>query len=257
MAPAFQLLGEDEGKPVWVENSEARGETVIVCEHGGNLIPKRLGTLGLEREVLQRHIAWDPGALALARRIAASLDAELYHQRFSRLVYDCNRPPEAESATPSKSEIYSIPGNIGIRPDQRNARIEEIYRPFRDGLSSLIQRRVAAGKATTLVTVHSFTPVYLGKTRDVEVGILHDRDSRLADAMIAEADRMQTDYVVRRNEPYGPADGVTHTLVEHGLANGLPNVMIEVRNDLLEDEDGQTAMAAFLTNLIKESRAVL
>jgi predicted N-formylglutamate amidohydrolase len=108
-----------------------------------------------------------------------------------------------------------------------------------------------------LVTVHSFTPVYFGKTRDVEVGILHDRDSRLADAMIARADRMQTNYVVRRNEPYGPADGVTHTLVEHGLANGLPNVMIEVRNDLLGDEDGQTAMAAFLTNLIKEGRAVL
>lgn len=257
MAQAFQLLGEDEGKPVWVENSEARGEIVIVCEHGANLIPKRLGTLGLEREVLQRHIAWDPGALALARRLAASLDAELYHQRFSRLVYDCNRPPEAESATPSKSEIYSISGNIGIRPDERNARIEEIYRPFRDGLSSLIQRRAAAGRATMLVTVHSFTPVYFGKTRDVEVGILHDRDSRLADAMIARADRMQTNYVVRRNEPYGPADGVTHTLVEHGLANGLPNVMIEVRNDLLGDEDGQTAMAAFLTNLIKEGRAVL
>lgn len=257
MTPAFQLLGEDEGKPVWVENSEARGEIVLVCEHGANLIPKRLGTLGLEREVLQRHIAWDPGALALARRLAASLDAELYHQRFSRLVYDCNRPPEAESATPSKSEIYSIPGNIGIRPAERHARIEEIYRPFRDGLSSLIQRRSAAGRATMLVTIHSFTPVYFGKTRDVEVGILHDRDSRLADAMIAQADRMQTKYVVRRNEPYGPADGVTHTLVEHGLANGLPNVMIEVRNDLLDDEDGQAAMAAFLTNLIKQSRAVL
>jgi len=257
VTPAFQLLGEDEGKPVWVENSEARGEIVLVCEHGANLIPKRLGTLGLEREVLQRHIAWDPGALALARRLAASLDAELYHQRFSRLVYDCNRPPEAESATPSKSEIYSIPGNIGIRPAERHARIEEIYRPFRDGLSSLIQRRSAAGRATMLVTIHSFTPVYFGKTRDVEVGILHDRDSRLADAMIAQADRMQTKYVVRRNEPYGPADGVTHTLVEHGLANGLPNVMIEVRNDLLDDEDGQAAMAAFLTNLIKQSRAVL
>ena len=257
MLSSFQLLDEDEGRPAWVENSEASGKVVLICEHGANLIPRRLGTLGLERDVLQRHIAWDPGALALARRLAASLDAELYHQRFSRLVYDCNRPPEAESATPSVSEIYSIPGNISIQPHERNARINEIYRPFRDGLSSLIQRRTAAGRATMLVTVHSFTPVYFGKTRNVEIGILHDSDSRMADAMIAQADMLETNYVIRRNEPYGPADGVTHTLVEHGLANGLPNVMIEVRNDLLDSDESQKAVAAFLTIVIKKSCSVL
>lgn len=257
MTLAFQLLEEDEGKPALVENSGASGEIVLVCEHSANLIPKRLGTLGLDRDVLERHIAWDPGALALARRLAASLDAELFYQRFSRLVYDCNRPPEAESATPSISEVYRIPGNIGISSEERKARVEEIYRPFRNGLSSLIQRRTVVGRPTVLVTIHSFTPVYFGQTRDVEIGILHDRDSRMADAMIAQADRMQTKYVVRRNEPYGPADGVTHTLVEHGLSNGLANVMIEVRNDLLDNEPRQVAIAAFLTTLIKESLSVL
>lgn len=253
----LQLLDEDDGKPVWVENSDARGKIVLVCEHAANLIPKRLGTLGLEREALQRHIAWDPGALGLARRLAASLDAPLCHQRFSRLVYDCNRPPEAESAMPKQSEIYTIPGNVDLAPDERNARIEEIYRPFREGLSSLLERRAAGGCATVLVTIHSFTPVYFGRSRDVEIGILHDRDSRMADAMIAQAGRLQTNYVIRLNEPYGPSDGVTHTLVEHGLANGLPNVMIEVRNDLLADDDGVATIAAFLTKVIKGSCAVL
>ena len=100
-----------------------------------------------------------------------------------------------------------------------------------------------------MVTIHSFTPVYNGKPRAVEVGILHDSDTRLADAMLAAAAHNPA-FKVERNAPYKPEDGVTHTLAEHALPNGLLNVMVEIRNDLLEDVEGIEAIAIWLESLL-------
>jgi predicted N-formylglutamate amidohydrolase len=133
--------------------------------------------------------------------------------------------------------------------------VEAFYRPFQKGLSGLIDGRRRAGRQTVLVTIHSFTPIYFGQRRLVEVGILHDADTRLADAMLAQADSPKGRFVTRRNEPYGPKDGVTHTLVEHGVQNALPNVMIEVRNNLLRTTYEIDAMAAYLGELISAALA--
>lgn len=246
------ILTGEEGDPVALENSIARGPVILVCEHASRLLPKALGTLGLTEEALESHIAWDPGALAVARLMAESLDATLVFQRFSRLVYDCNRPPESPAAMPEKSEVFAVPGNAGLDQAARDARTEALYLPFRDRLSGLVKRRIAEGRAPVIVTMHSFTPVYFGKPRAVEIGILHDADTRLADAMLAAAGSAGP-YDIRRNEPYGPEDGVTHTLKEHGLANGLANVMIEVRNDLIKDEAGQGVVAGYLAGLLEKS----
>ena len=246
------ILTGEEGDPVALENVSARGRVILVCEHASRLMPKSLGTLGLSDEALASHIAWDPGALAVARRMAKSLDATLIFQRFSRLVYDCNRPPESPAAMPEKSEVFDVPGNAGLDQAARDARTEALYLPFREKLSALVKSRAAEGRAPVIVTMHSFTPVYFGKQRAVEIGILHDADTRIADAMLATADAAGL-YNVCRNEPYGPEDGVTHTLREHGLSNGLPNVMIEVRNDLIRDEVGQGVVADYLAGLLTES----
>jgi predicted N-formylglutamate amidohydrolase len=246
------ILTGEEGDPVALENSDARGRVILVCEHASRRLPKTLGTLGLTQEALESHIAWDPGALAVSRNMAKSLDATLVFQRFSRLVYDCNRPPESPAAMPEKSEVFDISGNIGLDQAARDARTEALYFPFREKLSRLVESRIAAGRAPVIVTMHSFTPVYFGKPRAVEIGILHDSDARLADAMLAAAGT-QSLYNIRRNEPYGPEDGVTHTLKEHGLSNGLLNVMIEVRNDLIRDEVDQGVVADYLAGLLIES----
>lgn len=246
------MLSASEGDPVAVENAEGRSRFVLVCEHASRLLPERLGTLGLSAEALESHIAWDPGALAVARVMSRSLDATLIHQRFSRLAYDCNRPPEAPGAMPEQSEIYPVPGNQALSDAARLERAESLYFPFRDRIAGLVRDRIAAGRAPVLVTVHSFTPVYFGKPRQVEIGILHDEDARLADLMLEAAGRSGL-FATRRNEPYGPQDGVTHTLKVHGLANGLLNVMIEVRNDLIQDETSQGVMADYLTGLLLES----
>ncbi len=246
------ILSEQEGDPVAVENAAGRSRILLVCEHASRVLPERLGTLGLSAEALESHIAWDPGALAVSRMMAKSLDATLIYQRFSRLAYDCNRPPESPGAMPETSEIYPVPGNADLSEAARLERAEGLYFPFRDRIASLIRQRIAEGRAPILVTVHSFTPVYFGRERPVEIGILHDADSRLADLMLESAGRSAL-YATRRNEPYGPEDGVTHTLQVHGLANGLLNVMIEVRNDLIRDDTSQGVMADYLTGLLLES----
>ncbi len=208
----------------------------------------------MSEEALASHIAWDPGALAVARQMAGNLDAVLIYQRFSRLVYDCNRPPDSPSAMRDVSEIFRIPGNENLPQEERSRRTTALYMPFHGRIRAEIDDRREQGRHTVLVTVHSFTPVYFGKSRSVEIGILHDTDKRLADRML-EAAADTNIFNVQRNEPYGPADGVTHTLEVHALPAGLLNVMIEIRNDLIQDEIGQGVVADFLTGLLRESLA--
>jgi len=245
------ILTASDGEAVALENATAASGVVLVCEHASSLLPPSAGDLGLSPEALSSHIAWDPGALAIARRLSTTLDGLLVYQRFSRLIYDCNRPPESPAAMPEKSEIYEIPGNRDLGPAERYARTAALYIPFHDRVAAEITRLQGAGLQPVIVTVHTFTPVYFGKPRAVEIGILHDADSRLADAML-EASKGGT-YRVERNSPYGPEDGVTHTLRLHAIPQGLANVMIEVRNDLVRDSAGVEAVASYLADLISKA----
>lgn len=241
-----------DGDAVAVENIDGTGQVMLVCEHASRALPLHAGDLGLSEEALCSHIAWDPGALGLSRLLSLRLDAVLVFQRFSRLIYDCNRPPESPAAMPESSEIYEIPGNRNLSVAERYARTAALYVPFHDRIAAILADRQAKSRPSVVVTVHSFTPVYMGEKRAVEIGILHDDDSRLADGILAEAAK-GSDFRVERNAPYGPADGVTHSLRLHALPNGLMNVMIEVRNDLIADDVGQGVMAEYLAGLIKAS----
>jgi len=228
-----------------IECPDGASAVLLVCEHAGRFIPEGLNNLGLDETAAQSHIAWDPGALSVAERLSAVLDATLISQKISRLAYDCNRPPESDQAVRAQSEVFHIPGNAGLSQAQRDERTDYIYRPFQKALAEAVQTRTL----TAIVTVHSFTPVYNGAPRAVEVGILHDSDRRLADAML-EAAVKNPAYNVQRNAPYGPEDGVTHTLQEHAVAHGLLNVMIEIRNDLIADDSGVAAIATWLESLL-------
>ena len=210
-------------------NAAGMGKVVLLCEHASNHIPAAYDGLGLAPDHRDSHAAWDPGALALTTRLSAALDAPAVVSRVSRLVYDCNRPPEAPSAMPQKSELIEVPGNHDLTAEQRAHRTRTIYDPFCTAVDTVLDGR---GADTVIVTLHSFTPVYFGQQRQVELGLLHDTDSRLVDAMLTRVDDIAPRNV-QRNAPYGPQDGVTHSLKKHALSRGLPNVMVEVRNDLL------------------------
>nr|WP_240989536.1 N-formylglutamate amidohydrolase [Salipiger mangrovisoli] len=233
-----------------------RGPALVLCEHASNAIPARYHGLGLHETDRQSHAVWDPGALALAERLSAALDAPLVAGTVSRLVYDLNRPPEAASAMPVKTESVDVPGNIALSEAERAQRTRDIYAPFCTAVTETIAARKTLGTPFALITVHSFTPSWFGAPRAVEIGILHDDDTRLADRMLDEARRLPGRRIAR-NDPYGPADGVTHSLKLHGITNNLPNVMIEVRNDLLADETGIEMIAGELLTLLRPALAGL
>ena len=244
------MLDPSEGQPVAIERQDGRSPVILVCEHASKAIPQALGTLDAKPATLDSHAAWDVGAHAVARQLSALLDAPLVFQRFSRLVYDCNRPPEAPDAIPEMSEVHAVPGNRNLSEAARRQRIDEIYEPFRAALSALIAARAASARPPVIVTIHSFTRIYFGVTRHRALGILHDRDRRLADAMLEQAETQGMDNALR-NYPYGPEDGVTHTLKEHAIPRGLVNVMIEICNDLISDAAGQQRCAERLARLLE------
>ncbi len=251
-----QLLTPEEMPSVIVESPAAMGPVVVVCEHAARALPEALGDLGLSPQARDSHIAWDPGALAVARRISRAFDAPLIAARYSRLAYDCNRPPDSAGAIAPRSEVFDVPGNVALDEDARRVRVDEFYLPFRKAVAEMLDARCSLGRGPALVTVHSFTPVYFGKPRAVEIGLLHDADGRLVDAMLQAAPKFSP-HRVERNAPYGQEDGVTHTLAVDAIPRGIANVMIEIRNDLIADEAGQALLAAELTAMLRAGLATL
>ncbi len=236
------------GNAVSVLPAPLASPMLLVCEHASNFIPQRLDFLGLSEEERASHIAWDPGALGVATRLAEHLEAPLVAGKISRLVYDCNRPETAPDAIPARSEVYDIPGNQSLTAEERATRIEQVYVPFRNRLSEEISQR---SNLKLVVTIHSFTPVFRGHQRDVAIGILHGKDDRFAREMMTHAPKV--DHIVQLNAPYGPEDGVMHTLDQHGVENGLLNVMIEIRNDLIANGHSESVMAGLLAPWIEKT----
>jgi predicted N-formylglutamate amidohydrolase len=232
-----------------IENEAALGRVVLVCEHASAALAAPWGDLGLRPDQREAHIAWDPGALAVARGLSRRLDAVLIHAPVSRLIYDLNRAPHMPGAMPARSEVHDIPGNAAIDADERLARTEAVYLPWANGLHNLIARRIASGRAPVVITVHSFTPVFHGRPRAVEFGVIHDADPALAVAIRDAAARL-TRLNAQLNAPYSAADDVTHTLRLHATPYGLPNAMLEIRNDLIADAAAAEAMAETLAPVL-------
>lgn len=238
----------DEGV-VEIDHAASAGPFLIVCEHASNRFPDRWGTLGLGPEARTAHIAWDPGALGLARGLALRLDAPVVVAGVSRLIYDCNRPPDHAGAMAARSETYDIPGNVGLDAGSRVARTETVYLPFHSALRAQLARMLARGVRPVLVTVHSFSPSWFGSPRAVELGVIHDTDPAFAGAVAALA-RQMTGLRVELNQPYSAADGVTHTLKLHATPYGLAHVMLEIRNDLIAAPSEEERMADTLAPVL-------
>ncbi|BCH30832.1 N-formylglutamate amidohydrolase [Mesorhizobium sp. L-8-10] len=245
-------LAEEVSESVTVTNRGGRSPFVLLCDHASNALPAEFGTLGLAAPDLDRHIAWDPGAAPVASRMAEALDAELISSRVSRLVIDCNRPLDAPDLIPAVSETTTIPDNQALSASARARRIALAYDPYHAAIDDVVSRRLAAGRETMLVSVHSFTPVYRGVSRPWHIGIIHDADRRLA-APLIEALSALRGVTVGVNEPYSPADRVYFTLERHARSRGLPCAMIEIRNDEISAPAGQRKWADLLSGLLAQS----
>jgi predicted N-formylglutamate amidohydrolase len=215
-----------------------------------------LGDLGVPESERVRHIGWDIGIADVAEQVAGALDAQLVAQRYSRLVIDCNRPPDAVSSIPLISEATTVPGNDGLTQDAKARRRELIFDPYHRRIDEVIEARLAAGRPTVLVSLHSFTPVYAGIQRPWHIGTLYQRDATLP-PLLLQGLRAEPDLVVGDNEPYAVSDATDYTIPVHGEKRGLMNTGIEIRQDLITDQSGQTEWAERLARIFKEIEATL
>ena len=248
------LFEEHEMHPVSVERVHGQSPFFLTCDHASNRIPESLGTLGLEAADLQRHIAWDIGAAEVSRHLSEQLDATLVLQNYSRLVVDCNRPQESEQLIPLQSERTVIPGNQTLSEMAREQRRTEIFIPYHDAITELLDRREQQG-STVFVAIHSFTPVYLDDERPWHIGVLYNDDARIASPMLEQL-RAEDGLCIGENEPYR-LDHNDYGIPVHGEGRGIPHVLIEIRQDLVNSKRGAEQWASRLAKQLSNAVATL
>jgi predicted N-formylglutamate amidohydrolase len=228
---------------VEIVNATGAGSAVLVCDHASNRIPRRLGTLGLDAGALHEHIAWDRGAADVAGRLSELLDAPLVSSGYSRLVIDCNRPLESPESIPVGTGGVRVPGNRALADRERALRVDALFRPYHRAITEVLDRR--AGTPSLLLSIHSFAPVFAGRSRPWSIGLASGRDRRLA-VLLLETLGNDPSLVVGDNEPYDVDDAIDYTIPSHGERRGLPHVLIEIRQDELETPAAAHAWAARL-----------
>jgi predicted N-formylglutamate amidohydrolase len=246
------MLASNEPAPVSTYNSREKSSFLLVVDHAGNLIPRALGHLGLTETDCKRHIAWDIGIAGLARLLADQLKANLIEQNYSRLVIDCNRPLDAAASIANISEDTPIPGNAQVSYRERKARTREIFEPYHAQIAAELDRRQGLSLPTALISLHSFTPVFKGVSRPWHAGVLYNRDPRLAHPLLALLNA-DDNLLVGDNAPYVVSDATDYTIPVHGERRGLPHALIEIRQDLIEDENGQREWAVRLARLLPKA----
>ena len=235
------LLAPDEPRPFELFNGAGQAPLLLLCDHATRFIPRALKSLGLDEAALTRHIAWDIGIAEVTRQLARRLDAPALLSHFSRLVVDPNRQLDNPTLMPEISDGTVVPGNRDLDAAAREARIETFFQPYHDAIDAQLDAMQAAGRVPALVSMHSFTPIMHGLQRPWEIGILWNRDPRLPRPLM---DRLRAEgFSVGDNEPYSGADGHGYTQHTHGDSRGLANVLIEVRQDLVDTQQGAALWA--------------
>ena len=256
VATAAPLLAADEPPAVATIRRDGSSPFLLTCDHASLRIPRSLETLGLTPEQACSHIAWDIGALQVASLLAEALDATLLVQNYSRLVIDCNRPPEAADSIASSSDSIRIAGNENLDAAARSARLAEIFIPYHQELTALLEHRRLENRRTLLVAMHSFTPTYAGVARPWHIGLMYRHDARLGTALLPLL-RAEAGLCVGDNQPYAIDEGIDYTLPLHGEAGGIPHIGIEIRQDLIADGAGQETWAARLAGLFPRTLATI
>jgi predicted N-formylglutamate amidohydrolase len=239
-------------QPFNIDGADRLSRILVLCDHATNRVPDEVGgTLGLQDADMARHIAYDVGGLGTARALAELLDAPCVSSDFSRLVIDPNRGEDDPTLVMRLYDGSIIPANRHVDEVEVARRVALFHRPYHRAVAGL----VAARERPVLISIHSFTPQLQGRPkRPWDAGILYAEDRRLADTCLARL--QETDLYVGDNEPYSghlPGD----TMDQHALRHGHAHVLIEIRNDLIEDLSGQmkwaSTLAPIITNAINDA----
>lgn len=245
------LLGPDDPPPWVTLNTSGKANVVLLCDHASNAIPQSLAGLGLEPDDLVTHIAWDSGAAQVTRMLSQRLDAPAVLSGYSRLVIDCNRKPGHETSIPASSDGVVIPGNQTVSPTEAARRIEAIFHPYHHAVEAAIDHVQARGTPPAIVAIHSFTPEMGNINRPWHISVLWDKDPRIPAPLLA-ALRARGDLNVGDNQPYSGQEHYGYSAEVHATAAGLPNALIEIREDQIRNQDGIARYADILGDALEE-----
>lgn len=238
------LLESDEPAPFRVLNDSGKTPCILVCDHAAKRVPRKLNNLGMEEEDLSRHYAVDIGVEKVTEVMADLLDAPAILANYSRLVIDLNRSIDHPTAFVTTGEGKPVPGNIAMDDEDKRLRIEELYNPFHEQLNSMIEAYQAKGINPAIIAIHSFTQNFYKQKRPWEIGILWVQDGRLPKHTIQHFKALG--YCVGDNKPYDARYLRGTTVDRHADTRGLPNVLIEVRNDLISNDEDSIRWAKML-----------
>ena len=255
------LRAADEPPPFEICNPDGPAPLVLLCDHASGFIPRALDALGLDEAQLARHIAFDIGIAEVTRRLAERLDAPAVLSGFSRLIVDPNRGLDDPTLMPQISDGVVVPGNRALSPAARRARLEAFFEPYHAAVTRVLDAKQASlggpsgapPRGPAVISMHSFTPVMKGNERPWQIGVLWNRDPRLPRPLMAKL--RAAGVVVGDNEPYSGRDGHGHTLHVHAEPRGFANVLIEVRQDLIDTHHGADAWAGRLGAVLGELAA--
>ncbi len=240
-------------EPYRIVGADRPSRWLITCDHAANTVPDFVngGSLGLPDADMARHIAYDVGAAAVSLALGEALNAPVILSNFSRLVIDPNRGEDDPTLVMKLYDGSIIPANRYAGADEVEARLNACYRPYHGALAHLAARR----DDTVLLSIHSFTKQLKGKPpRPWQVGVLYGADDRLAQILLGIL-RQDSALCVGENQPYGghfPGDSVE----THALSHGRPNVLVEFRNDLIADSQGQADWAARIAPSLEQALAL-
>ena len=247
--PESTLIGPADPPPYEILNADSTVPFLLVCDHASRAVPAALAGLGLSRDKFDLHIAYDIGAADVTRRLARLLNAPAVLAGYSRLVIDCNRAPGDPSMIPAVSDDIPVPGNERQNVSTLISRLHAFFIPYHGKITEMLARMRRPGPAPMLLSIHSFTPRLSGLDRHWDVGVLWNRDPRLAKPLIAGL-RIHEDLHVGDNEPYSGLD-LSYTLDVHGTSTGLANGAVEIRQDRLSRETDAEHWATLLAAAVK------
>ena len=248
----MNLIGPEDPPPYTIVNEAGKANVLLVADHASNTIPKILENLGLDNAALEQHIGYDIGTSKLIHHLSQHLDAPALLAGYSRLVVDLNRSLEDHSCMPEVSDKTVIPGNLKMSREHRNARVHHFYTPYRSALDSMINRFRQNNIVPAFISIHSFTPEMAGFSRPWHAGVLWDKDPRIPVPLMKNLRAHPEGFHIGDNEPYSGKHLADYTVDHHAEAAGLPHVSIEIRQDLVNTEEGAERWSVILADAMQD-----
>ena len=250
----YPLIEPGGPPPYMTYNEGGSARVLLVADHASPYFPASMNQLGVADWVLERHVTWDIGSDLLTRHLADLLDAPAVLAGFSRLIIDPNRKLDDPTAFVEVSDGIAIPGNQGLSEEQKSLRVKSFFRPYHDAIAARLRKFQETGTVPALISVHTCTPVFAQVVRRWHIGVMWDRDPRIALPLMEKLNRME-DICFGDNEPYSGRHSHDFTIDHHAEPAGLPHVGIEVRQDLVAHDEGARKWAGILAAALHDTLA--